>query len=94
MYMFRGLTQTADSYDEAIVCLHDRHNCPRVNHHKHVRSFLQAPAMKASNGKELGKLYDTCKQHLRAIQLTDQFDLELFPSIVMELKLDEKMRLE
>ena len=94
MYVIRGLTQTAESYDEAVKCLHERYNRPRFTHHEHVRSFLQAPAMKASNGKELRKLHDTCKQHLRAIQLADQFDLESFLTIAMELKLDEKTRLE
>ena len=92
--MLRGLTQTADSYDEAVACLHERYNRPRVIHHEHVRNILQAPSMKGSYGKELRKLYDTCKQHIRAIQLAGQFDLETFLTSVMELKLDERTRLK
>ena len=49
--------------------------------------------MKANNGKELLKLYDVCKQHKRAIELSDHFDLETFLTIAMELKLDEVTRL-
>ena len=50
--------------------------------------------MKDNNGKELRKLYDVCKQHIRAIQLSDQFDLETFLTIAIELKMDEATRLK
>ena len=76
MYVIQGLTQTAESYPEAVKCLHDRYDRPRITHREHVRSILQAPIMKANNGKELRKLYDVCKQHVRAIQLSDHFDLK------------------
>ena len=42
--------------------------------------------MKA-NGKELGKLYDVCRHHIRGIELFEHFDLDTLPTIVMELKL-------
>ena len=89
MYVIQGLTQTAESYPEAIKCLHDRYDRPRITHCEHVRSILQAPIMKANNGKELQKLYNVCKQHIRAIQLSDHFDLETFLMIAIELKMDE-----
>ena len=50
--------------------------------------------MKGNNGKELRKLYDICKQHIRAIELSNHFDLETFLIITMELKMDEVLRLK
>ena len=67
MYVIQGLTQTADSFGEAIKYLQDCYNRPRVTHHEHVWSILQAPIMKGNNDKELLKLYDTCEQHIREI---------------------------
>ena len=61
MFVIQGLTQTAESYSEAIKCLYDRYDCPRITHRENVRSILHAPIMKANNGKELRKLYDVCK---------------------------------
>ena len=45
--------------------------------------------MKAHNGRELLKLYDTCNQHIRAIRALEAYDIDTFLTIVMELKLDE-----
>ena len=33
--------------------------------------------MKGNDGKELSKLYDVCKQHIRAIELSEYFNLNL-----------------
>ena len=35
-YVIEGLTQMADSYQEAVRCLKDRYNRPRLIHHEHV----------------------------------------------------------
>ena len=94
MYLIHGLTQTLESYPEEIKCLHDHYNRPRIIHREHVRSILQAPIMRTNKGKELRKLYDMCKQHIRAIKLSDEFDLETFLTIAIELKLDEATRLK
>ena len=50
--------------------------------------------MKANNDKELRKLHNVCKQHIRAIQLSDHFDVETFMTIAIELKMDEATRLK
>ena len=90
----QGLTQTAESYQEAIRCLKDRYDRPRLTHREHVRSILQAPPLKAHNGREVRKLYDICTQHIRAIKASDSFDLDTFLTIIMELKLDEVTKLK
>ena len=98
MYVIRGLTQMPDSYEEAIKCLKDHYDRPKVTHHEHPPSsqqcILQAPIRKASNRSELCKLYDVCKQDIRAIELSNHFDLETFLTFTMELKLDEVTRIK
>ena len=39
-------------------------------------------------------MYDVCKQHTRAIQLSNNFNLESFLTIAIEFKLDEAARLK
>ena len=92
--VIQGLTQTTESYQEAVRCLKDRYDRPRLIHREHVRSILQAPPLKANNGRELRKLYDLCNQHIRAIRAFDAYDIETFLTIVMELKLDEVTKLK
>ena len=85
----QGLTQTAESCQEAVRCLKDRYDWSRLTHRKHVWSILQAPPLKVHNGREVGKLYDTCTQNNRVIKASDHFDIDMFLMIVMGLKLDE-----
>ena len=94
MYVIQGLTQTAESYPEAIKYLHDRYDCPRITHCEHVRSILQAAIMKANSGKHQRKFYDVCKQHTRVIQLSDHLDLETFLTIAIKLKIDDAAMLK
>ena len=75
------LTQTTECYEAAIKCPKDHYNRPRVIHHQHLGSIHQALIMKANNGGELHKLYDVCKQYIRAIKLSDHYDLNTFLTI-------------
>ena len=53
----QGLTQTAESYQDTVRCLKDHYDRPRLIHREHVWSIVQAPPMKAGNGKEIQRLY-------------------------------------
>ena len=90
----QGLTQTADSYQEAVRCLKERYDRPRLIHREHVRSIIQAPPLKACNGRELRRLYDLCNQHIRAIKASDDYEIDTLLTIIMELKLDEVTKLK
>ena len=50
--------------------------------------------MKANNNGKLQKLYDVCKQHIRVIKISNQYDLDAFITIMMELKMDEVTKLK
>ena len=68
---------------------------PRVTHHEHFRSILQALIMKGSDVKELHKVYEVCNQYIRAIDLSEIFDLApLILTIAMELKINKVTRLK
>ena len=70
----------------------DCYDHPRLTHREYIRSILHAPPLKANNGRGLRKLYDIWWQHIRAIELSHQLDLDKFFTIVMELKMDEVTR--
>ena len=49
--------------------------------------------MKIHNSREINKLYDTCTQHIRASKASGKFDMDMFLTIIMELKVDEVTKL-
>ena len=77
-------------YDEAIKCLKDRFNHPKLIHEAHVRKILELPTLKEGNGKELRTLHDTAQQHIHALKCMDHE-----PSTsLMQLKLDQTTHFE
>ena len=50
--------------------------------------------MKTNNSRKLLKLYDMCKQHIKAIELSDLYDLDTIFTIAIELKMGEVTRLK
>ena len=58
-----GLSSTGDHYDEAIKCLKERYNKPRLIHQAHVRMIIEAHSLKDGTGRELRRLHDNVQQH-------------------------------
>ena len=81
--VIQGLTQMVERYQVPIKCFQERYDHPRLTHCKHICSILQAPLMKANNGRELQKLYDLCNQHIRAIKATDSYNIDTFLMFVV-----------
>ena len=79
----------AESFQEAIKCLNDHYDRPRLIHKPHVQSILQAPPLNANNSRELRKLYDLRNQHIWARKASDDYGIDTLLTSVMELKLDE-----
>ena len=48
-----GLAHTVETYHEAIKCLQERYDRPRLVHGTHVNTMLEAPPMKGINGQEI-----------------------------------------
>ena len=69
--VIEGLLKTSDDYDEAIKCLADRYDCPRLIHQAHAKMILDIPPLKTGSGKELRYLHDTSKQHLHTLKSMD-----------------------
>ena len=93
-YVVSGLTQTAESYGEAIKCLQERYDRPRVLHQAHVRKIQEATPLKTGSGPELRRLHDLLVQHVRALKTLEQDTLETYLTAAIELKLDEGTKLK
>ena len=52
-FIIQGLTQTSESYEEAIKCLKERHDRPRLVQEKHIRSIVDVVPVKNGSDKEL-----------------------------------------
>ena len=84
----RGLSQTAKNYEEAIKCLQERYDRPRLIYQAHVRAIIDAPSLKDGNGSELRRLHDTANQHMRAIKAMG-YSPWTFVMSALETKLDQ-----
>ena len=83
-----GLSRSGNQYDEAVECLKDRFNRPRLIHQAHVRMIIDAPSLKDGTGKELRRLHDVAQQHLRALKSLGHEPPGSFITSLLELKLD------
>ena len=89
-----GLSRSGEQYDEAIKCLTDRYNRPRLIHEAHVRRIIEVPHLKDNTGRELRRLHDVLQQHLRALKSMDKEPSAPFITSLIEMKLDADTRFE
>ena len=88
-----GLSRSGDNYNEAIKCLKERYDQPRLIHQAHVKAILEAAPLKDGTGKELRKLHDTI-QHLRALKGMGHEPSGPYITSTVELKLDQNTMFE
>ena len=69
--------------------LQECYDRPRILHHVHVWSIVEAPPVTNGSGKELWHLHDICSQHLRALKVMKCEPSGAFITSLIELKLDE-----
>ena len=87
-HVIEGLSQTAESYAEAIGCLRERYDRLWLIHQAHVHAILEAPSLRNGSGQELCHLHDVIKKHMRVLEAMNDL-LETFMALVIELKLDK-----
>ena len=86
--IIEGLSQSGEQYTEAVKCLTDRFDRPRLIHQAHVKMIVDASPIRDGSGRELRRLHDVVQQHVRALK---SMELEPSPSFItslIELKLD------
>lgn len=83
--IIEGLSKSGDQYDEAIKCLNDRFNRPKLIHEAHVQRIIEIPPLKEGNGKELRMLHDTAQQHIRALKCMGHEPSRTFLTSLLQL---------
>ena len=91
-FVIQKLTETSESYEEAINCLNELYNWPRLVHEEQIRSILDAVPLKNGSDKEIHRLYDAALQHYRALKAgktirSTQFVQQSKWSLVMIVKM-------
>ena len=61
--MIQGLTKMSENYKEAIKCLKERNNWPRLVQEEHIGSIVDGVPGNNGSDKELRLLYDAATQH-------------------------------
>ena len=85
------LSQSGNNYKEAIKCLKERYDRPRLINQAHVKAILEAARLRTETEKKLRKLYDIIQQHLRALK---GMSYEPSGPSTVELKLDQNTMFE
>ena len=89
-FVIQGLTRTSESYEEAIKCLKEQYDRPRLVEEEHVRSIMDAVPVKNGSEKELHRLYDAATKHYRALKATKSYSLDTVLTVILQQKLDEQ----
>ncbi len=92
--IIEGLSHTGDQYKEAVGSLKSRYNRPRLIHQTHVKKICEIPNLKEGSGRELRRLHDIVKQHLRALKSMGQEPDGPFITSMLELKFDKETMFE
>ena len=71
-HAIEGLSRSADHYNEAVACLQQRYDRPRLIHRTHVQMIVETPSLKEGTGREIRRLHDKVQQHLRALKSMGQ----------------------
>ena len=87
-HTIEGLSRTGDQYNEAVECLQQRYDRPRLIHRIHVQTIVETLQVKDGTGIELCRLHDKVQQHLTALKAMGSEPPGPFITSVMELKLD------
>ena len=91
--MIESLSRTGERYDEAIECLENRYNKPRLIHQAHVKEIIEVPNLRDNSAKEIRQLHGVLQQHLRALKSMRKEPTSPFITSLIEMKLDnDKVR--
>ena len=92
--MIESLSRTGERYDEAIECLENRYNKPRLIHQAHVKEIIEVPNLRDNSAKEIRQLHGVLQQHLRALKSMRKEPTSPFITSLIEMKLDnDKVRM-
>ena len=86
-FVIQGLSRTSESYQEAIQCLKERYDRPRLVQEEHIRRIVDAVPVKNGNDKELRRLYDIATQHYRALKAAKQDSFDTVLTVILQQKL-------
>ena len=93
-HVSESLTHDAKCYKEAIDSLQKCHDQLRVIHRAHTRAILHAPSLKDANCKELRRLHDVAKQHLRALRVMKYETFASFVTSILDLNINHTTMFE
>ena len=84
----------SESYEEAIVCLMEHYNRPRLVEEEHIPSIVDVvPVVKNDSDKELHCLYDAATQHYLVLKAVKNDSFDTVFTVILQQKLYEKTQL-
>ena len=71
--VIESLTQTSESYNEAIRCLQKCYDWPCVLLQVHVQKIQETSPLKTGSGQELHQLHDHLQQYIRVLKVSREY---------------------
>ena len=92
--VIKGLSLTGEHYEEAISCLLQKYDRPRLLHLNHVKAFETLASSMAQASTNTGKVYEQALSHWRALKLLKTESLSTFLTGLFELHMTSEYRNE
>ena len=92
--VIQGLSLTGEHYEEAIDCLLQKYDRPRLLHLNHVKAFEALASSMSQSSNSMGKLYEQALSHWRAVKLHKIDSLSTFLTGLFELHMTSDYRNE
>ena len=82
------MSQSGNSYKEAVECLCKLYDRPGIVHQAHVHALFNVPIPREGNNRDWW-FHDVAMQHVRALEGKKQDSFESFLVSALELRLDK-----
>ena len=89
-----NLSPSGDQYSEAIKCLQDRYNRPRLVLQAHTTALIECPSLKEGSSRELRRIHDTWTSHTRALKVLGATLDHVYLTTLLQMKLDRSTTYE
>jgi hypothetical protein len=92
--VIKGLSLTGEHYEEAVSCLLQKYDRPRLLHLSHVKAFETLANSMSQASTDVGKVYEQALSHWRALKLLKTESLSTFLTGLFELHMTSDYRNE
>ena len=83
-FVTQGMTQMSDCYKEAIECLREWYDRPRLVQEEQIRIIVDALPVKNGSRKEIRHLFDAATQHYKMLKAAKADSFKTLLTVILQ----------